>query len=87
MTCHYRELASASDWSYPEGNLLRPIRNTTQIWVVTRHQYGTFAVVRQTLFRGETSDDAAKCQLFSHINSLSPNIRKQILQTDLYTFL
>ena len=55
--------------------------------MVTRHQYGIFAVVRQTLFRGETSDGAAKCQLFSHINSLSPNIRKQILQTDLYTFL
>ena len=81
MTCP--ELASASDWSYREGNLLRPIRNTTQIWVVTRHHYGIFAVVRQTSFRGETSGGASKCQLFSRINPLSLNIRKQILQTDL----
>ena len=23
-----------------EGNLLQPIRSTTQVWLVTRHQYG-----------------------------------------------
>ena len=56
--------------------LLRPIRNTSQIWIVTRHQYGIFAVVRQTSFRGETSDGAAKCQLFSQI--------KGLLKTDIF---
>ena len=38
MTCHYPDLGSASDWSYRVGNLFQPIRSTTQIWVVTRHQ-------------------------------------------------
>ena len=38
MTCHYPNLGSATDWSCHEGNLLQPIRSTTQIWVVTRHQ-------------------------------------------------
>ena len=40
MTRHYSDLGSAFDWlkqiSLPE----RPIRSTTQILVVTRHQYG-----------------------------------------------
>ena len=39
-------LGIASDWSLRVGNLLRPIRSTTQIWVVTRHQYGISAVGR-----------------------------------------
>ena len=33
MTRHYPDLGSASDWSCREGNLLQPVRNTTQIWV------------------------------------------------------
>ena len=40
MRCHYSDQSSASDWSCREGNLLQPIRSTTQIWVVTRNQYG-----------------------------------------------
>ena len=27
------------------GNLIKPIRSTTQIWVVTRHQFGISALV------------------------------------------
>ena len=38
-----------------EGNLLQPIRSTTQIWVATRHQYGISAVISQTSFPGGTS--------------------------------
>ena len=57
----------------------RPIRNTTQIWVVTRHQYVSFSVVRQTSFHGETSDDAVRCQLFSQI--------KGLLKTDIFTIV
>ena len=41
--------------SLREGNLLQPIRSTTQIWVVTRHQYGISAVISQTSFPGGTS--------------------------------
>ena len=33
-------LGSGSDWSRRERNLLQPIRSTTQIRVVTSHQYG-----------------------------------------------
>ena len=65
MTRHYPDLGSASDWSCRVGNLIQPIRSTTQIWVVTRHQYGISALVSQTSFGGETSDSVAKCRMFS----------------------
>ena len=44
-------------------------RVTTQIWIVSRHQYGISALVSQTSFRGEISGDVAKCQLFSQATS------------------
>ena len=65
MTRHYPDLGSASDWSCRVGNLIQPIRSTTQIWVVTRHQYGISALLSQTSFGGETSGNVAKCRLFS----------------------
>ena len=34
---------------------------STQIWVVTRHQYGISVLVSQTSFREETSGDVTKC--------------------------
>ena len=70
MTCHYPDLGSASDWSCHVGNLIQPIRSTTQIWVVTRHQYGISALVSQTSFRAETSGCVAKCRLFSTQDTL-----------------
>ena len=39
MMCHYPDLGSDSDWSCCKGNLLQPIRSTTQIRVVINHQY------------------------------------------------
>ena len=45
VTCHYPDMGSASDWSCSVGNLIQPIRSTTQIWIVTRHQYGISALV------------------------------------------
>ena len=50
MTCHWPDLGRVSDWTCCAGNLLQPIRNTTQIWVVTRHQYGISALVSKTSF-------------------------------------
>ena len=38
MTRHYPDPGCGSDWSCLERNLIRPIRSTTQIWVITRHQ-------------------------------------------------
>ena len=65
MTRHYSDLGSASDCFCYEGNLLQPIRSTTQVWVVTRHQNAISTLIPQTSFRGETSDGLAKYQLFS----------------------
>ena len=56
---------SASDWLCRIGNLILSIRSTTQIWVVTRHQYGISALISQMSFGGETSGSIAKCRLFS----------------------
>ena len=44
------------------------IRISTQIWVVTRNQYGISALVCQTSLGGETSGSVAKCRLFSQAN-------------------
>ena len=57
----YPDLGSASDWSCHVENLLHPTRSTTQIWVVTHHQYGISA----DDINGETNGGVAKCQLFS----------------------
>ena len=65
MTRHYPDLGSATDWLCRVGNLIQPIRSTTQIWVVMHHQYGISALISQTSFVGETSGSVAKCQLFS----------------------
>ena len=65
MTRHCPDLGSASDWSCRVGNLIQPIRGTTQIWVLTRHQCGISALVSQTSFGGETRGNVAKCRLFS----------------------
>ena len=40
-------MGSVSDWSYCVGNLLQPVRSTTHIWEVTRHQCGISALVCQ----------------------------------------
>ena len=51
----WENLDSALDWSRRVRNLPQPIRNTTQIWVVTSHQYGISELVSQTSFRRETT--------------------------------
>ena len=59
-----------SDWSCRVGSLFQPIRSTTQIWVVTRHQYGISTHVSQRSFGGATSGSVAKCWLFSQAISV-----------------
>ena len=54
----------------PHGKFLQPIRTTTQIWVVTCHQYGISVLVSQTSFHQGTSGGVAKSQLFSQANHL-----------------
>ena len=55
MTRRYPDLDSASDWLCRLWNLLQPIRSTTQIWVVKRHQYRISGLVSQTSFEGKLS--------------------------------
>ena len=65
ITRHHPDLGSASDWSYRVGNLIQPIRSTTQIRVMMCHQYGISVLVSQTSFGRETSGSIANCRLFS----------------------
>ena len=62
---HYTDLGIASDWWNRISYAARPIRSTSQIWVVTRHQYGISALVSRMSFGGETRGSVAKCWLFS----------------------
>ena len=48
--------------------LFQPIRSTTQIRVVTRHQYGISALVPQTSFQGETISSVAKTFRVHHLH-------------------
>ena len=61
MTCHYPDLGSASDLLNQIFHAARPVRSTTWIWVVTRHQYGIPVLISQTSFGQETSGNIAKC--------------------------
>ena len=74
MTRHYPDLGSASDWLNRISQAARPIRSTTQIWVVTRHQYGISALISQTSFRGEISGGVTECRLFPQATALVTSI-------------
>ena len=52
MTRHYTDMGSASD---SLNQISRAARSTTQIWVVTRHQYGISTLIPQRSFGGETN--------------------------------
>ena len=81
MTRHHPDLGSASDWLNQISHAARPIRSTTQIWVVTRHQYGISAFVSQTSFGGETSGSVVKCRLFSQAIENSKRISSHPLSS------
>ena len=58
-------MGSASDWLKQISQVPRPIRSTSQIWVVTCHQYGISALVSQMSIHREAAGGVAKCCLFS----------------------
>ena len=69
MTWLYLDLGSTFDWLKQVSLAARPIRSTTQIWLVLR--YGISALVSQVSFGGETSRSTAKClRLFQNSNAL-----------------
>jgi len=65
MTRHYPDLGSASDWLNREGISFQPMRSTSNIWVVTRHQYGISPLVTQTSFCEGSSGNLTSRRLFS----------------------
>ena len=65
---------TASDLLNQISHAARPIRSTTQIWVMTRHQCGISALVSHTSFGGETSGSVAKCRLFSQAKTLPKDV-------------
>ena len=70
IMCHYPVIGSASDWLKQISHTAWPIRSTTdQGRLVMHHQYGISALASQTSFHRESSDDVAKCWLFSQANS------------------
>ena len=64
MTRQSPDLGSASDCLNQISHAAQPIRSTTQIWGVTRHQWRISAFVSQTSFGGGNSGGVAKCRLF-----------------------
>ena len=74
---HYPDLVSAStDWLRQISLSAGPIRSTTQILVVTHHQYGISVLISQTSFRKETRADVAKGWLLSQATcTCVPNSR------------
>ena len=81
MTRHHPDLGGASDWLNQISQAARPIRSTTQIWVMTHHQYGISAFVSQTSFGGETSGSVVKCRLFSQAIENSKRISSHPLSS------
>ena len=63
MKRHYTDLGSTSDWLKQVSQAALPTGRTTQIWVVTRNQFGISALVSQTSIRGETVGGVSKCPL------------------------
>ena len=58
-------MGSSSDRLNQISHAARPITCTTQIWVVTHHQYGNFCAHLSDVISRETSGDVMKCRLFS----------------------
>ena len=72
MTCHFPALGSATDWLKQISIAAQPIRSTTQLWVVTRHEYGIYALVPQSSFLVQTSGGVANVGRFLRQNLPEP---------------
>ena len=60
----------ASDWLKQISYAVQPIRGSTQIWVVTSHQYEIPVRVPRTSFCGGINGGIANCQLFPQATNL-----------------
>ena len=78
MTFHCRGQSGASDWLCRERNLLQPIRSTTQIWVVTRHQYGILGLLLGRHFAGTPEEESWKAGSFVRCANLTKQPASQV---------
>ena len=67
MTCHFPAPGSASDWLKQISLVAQPIKSSSQVGVVTRHQYGISAPFPQTSSGGQTSGCVVKCRPFRQV--------------------
>ena len=62
-------------------NFLRAIRSTTQIWEVTRQQYGISVLVSPTSFRGVVALHNVGCFLRLHHSVYTPNNNQRAINS------
>ena len=75
------DLGSASDWLNQISHAARPIRSTTQIWVVTCNQYElvwNFCARFSDVIWRETTDSVTICRLFPQATALSVNYQLRV---------
>ena len=89
MTHHYPDLASTSDWLKQISLVVRSITSPTQIWVLTRHQYGISSVVSWgQSFCGETAAKSQNVSCFLRLCKASTStftfITCKILNKDIW---
>ena len=70
MTCYYPDLGNTSHWLKQISYAALPIRSTTQIWEVIRHQYGNTALVPQSHFAGKPVTAPRKVGCFLRLLNL-----------------
>ena len=68
------DLGPASDWLKQISIAVRPIKSTTQIWVVIRSQYGISACAPHKSFNSQRNIGVAKCRLFSYATHLTATL-------------
>ena len=77
--------SSASNWLNQNSHAARPIRSTTQIWVVTRHQNGISALVSQMSFGRKPVVASPNVGCFLRLNVKVLSIKK-LSFTKMYAF-
>ena len=63
--------AQISNWLCRERNLLQPVRSTTQVWVLTRHQYGILGLLLGRHFAGTPEEESWKAGCFVRCANLT----------------
>ena len=74
MTRHHPDPGSASDWLNQISHVAWPMRSTTQIWVVTCHQYGICGSFLRCHLAGKPVVASPNVGCFVRLFSLQNNV-------------